>query len=208
MMVRLQRKSSQKSSHSDASTTQSSPVASASNLPPGFIAPTKPPYLWRVTDSTSLTRIDPSTGSFDTGVCLWGHWSYWTSIINPRNLNAQIDWSHKFTPSGHGDPPLFISATDDSQWAYEEFDRRMQRRRRHVRINVIDTAALEWELAFLENGSRLPVLRDKETGCTFFSSEGASGALGWVNPYRSRSEWFAIKCIPAKVILPEAWGDD
>lgn len=202
-MVRLQRRPSNKSSHSDASTHASS----SSNLPAGFPTPHKPPFLWRVTDSTSLTRLD-ATGSFDTGVHLWGHWSYWTSIINPRNLNAQIDWSHRFTPSGCGDPPLFVSVTDDSQWAYEEFDRRTQRRRQKIRINVIDTSGFEWDLAFLENGARLPVLRDKETGCTFFSSEGASGALGWVNPYRSRSEWFAIKSIPAKVILPEAWGDD
>lgn len=175
-------------------------------------APPKPRYFWRVTDSTSLTRCDPKTLAFDTGAQLWGHWSYWTSIVNVPNLDAQIDWSHRFTPTladGDGnDPPLFVSVTDDVSWAYDEFDRRFRRRREEVRIHVIDTETLEWDLAFLECGARLPVLRDLETGCTFFSSRDASKALDWHNRYRNSREWFAIKSIPSKVILPDVWGND
>ena len=171
----------------------------------------KPKYFWRVTDSTSLTRIDED-GNFDTKCQLWGHWSFWTSVISTSNLNAQIDWYHRFTPTtdtGLGDdPPLFVSVTADCGWAYDEFDRRARRRRDQVRINVIDTEDFEWEVVFLENGERMPVLRERETGCTFFSSEAARKALGWNHRYRNSWEWFAIRWIPGRFILPEVWSND
>ncbi|KAF2164982.1 hypothetical protein M409DRAFT_24883 [Zasmidium cellare ATCC 36951] len=176
-----------------------------------FTAPPKPRYFWRVTDSTSLTRVNHKN-DFDTGAQLWGHWSYWTSIVNTENLDNQIDWSHRFTPTtadGDGnDPPLFVSVTDDVSWASDEFDRRFRRRREEVRIHVIDTATFEWDLAFLECGARLPVLTDLESGCTIFSSRDASKALNWHNRYRNSREWFAIKMIPSTVILPDVWGNE
>ncbi|EME40866.1 hypothetical protein DOTSEDRAFT_74428 [Dothistroma septosporum NZE10] len=171
----------------------------------------KPKCFWRVTDSTSLTRIDRE-GNFDTKCQLWGHWSFWTSMINIPNLNAQIDWYHRFTLTtvdGDGDdPPLFVSVTADSGWAYDEFDRRARRRRDQVRINVIDTSSFEWEVVFLENGEKLPVLREQETGCTMFSSEAASKALNWHHRYRNSREWFAVKWIPERFISPEVWSND
>lgn len=93
--------------------------------------------------------------------------------MNGPNHSSQIDWYHRFTPTtldGQGDdPPLFVSLTADCGWAYDEFDRRARRRRDQVRINVIDTSDFECEVVFLENGERLPVLRERETGCTIFS---------------------------------------
>ena len=132
--------------------------------------PPKPQYLYRVTDSTSYTLPNPSSGDFDTGTHT-GALS-WEDIICPSTLDLQLEQQRH--------EPLFVSTTTSPTWASSEHRRRLfKKRRRDVRTYRIDLSRFEWEYVELQKGVKFPILRSPGWECAVFSTDCATQGLNW-----------------------------
>lgn len=160
-----------------------------------------PRYLHRVTDETSLLKLDQKS-NFNTGSHLYMSLD---NIIHPGSLDAHLDWKHRFETNGGSDPPMFISMSENKEWVSKEAARRRDKGRRDVRIDCIDAERRKAETEVI-GSTEMVVFRDGETGCLVFSTEAASDAMCWQNKMKCRHEWSALEWI-TKYLISEVKED-